>query len=71
MTKLEQLKAAYEAAHIEEAQWLAEESADFYILAHNTMPLLIEAAELVQECYDGGEMRGAEHRVKALLEKLK
>ena len=75
MTKLEELKAAYAA----EPYGLSDCDADvmptsqvrFYDAAHELMPTLLEAVELLQECHNGGECRGAEHRVKVVLEKLK
>ena len=92
MTKLEELKAAYEATTPGERYSTGvvvcvpaeggmdyllrgchadgvknDPEVEFAVLAHNLMPTLLEAVELLKELRSVG---GCEHRVDKLLEKL-
>lgn len=67
MTKIEELKAAFEAA-----RWGLSDHCEFYDKAYTLMPLLLEAVEMLDfEISDGGMTDEMRARALQLLEKLK
>ena len=77
-TKLEELKAAYEDSYglsAADKDTMELRAIRFYDAAHNLMPTLLEAVELLEEVGNASDMAELtnlwEYKIEPLLEKLK